>query len=266
MMWASHAEHWVHIDKLSMTYESGRHTNEVLRNVSFSVPQGSFVSIVGPSGGGKTTLFNILAGVLEPTGGRVTIAGQQVGASKRQVGYMLQKDLLLPWRTVLENVTIGLEITGLDRKEREMRAIPKLQQYGLGDFMQSYPHEISGGMKQRAALVRTLILDPSIILLDEPFSALDYQTRLLLEADLLTICKREGRTMLLVTHDIGEAISLSDTVVVLSHRPAKVKQIHHIDLTIQGPRTPLTARRAPQYNQYFEMIWNELELHGEVEA
>lgn len=257
---ASQTERWVHIDNLSMVYERGRQTNEVLRNVSFSVPKGRFVSIVGPSGGGKTTLFNILAGLLEPTGGQVMVAGQPVGASKRQVGYMLQKDLLLPWRTVLENVTVGLEITGLDRREREVRAIPKLQQYGLGDCMHAYPHEISGGMRQRAALVRTLILDPSIILLDEPFSALDYQTRLLLEADLLTICQQEERTMLLVTHDIGEAISLSDTVVVLSHRPARVKQIHHIELSLDGPRTPLTARRAPQYHQYFEVIWNELEL------
>lgn len=263
---ASNPERWVHIDHLSMVYERGRKTNEVLRNVSFSVPKGKFVSIVGPSGGGKTTLFNILAGLLEPTGGRVTVAGRPVGETKRQVGYMLQKDLLLPWRTVLENVTIGLEIMGLDRKEREKRAIPKLQQYGLGDFMHVYPHEISGGMKQRAALVRTLILDPSIILLDEPFSALDYQTRLLLEEDLLVICRQEMRTMLLVTHDIGEAISLSDMVVVLSHRPAKVKQIHQINLSLDGPRTPLAARRAPEYHHYFEMIWNELELHGEVGA
>lgn len=259
-MSANVAERWVHIDHLSKTYTRGNRRNEVLHDITFTIPKGQFVSIVGPSGGGKTTLFNILAGLLEPSGGRITIAGQPVGATKRQVGYMLQKDLLLPWRTVLENVTVGLEITGMDRKERERRALPKLQQYGLGDFIHAYPHEISGGMRQRAALVRTLILDPPIILLDEPFSALDYQTRILLEADLLDICRKEERTMLLVTHDIGEAISLSEVVVVLSHRPARVKAIHTVKLTLDGPRTPLSARQAPEYHQYFNTIWNELEL------
>lgn len=250
----------IELKDVSVSFERGGKTLPVLDGISLEVARGEFVAIVGPSGGGKTTLFNVISGLLRPTEGSVWVAGEQVQGPSGHVGYMLQKDLLLPWRTVAENVTLGLEIYGMSHKRARAEAIKQLASFGLEGFENAYPTELSGGMRQRIALIRTLVLDPDIMLLDEPFSALDYQTRLILEGELLGTLKERQQTVLLVTHDIGEAISLADRIIVLSSRPARVKAIYDMDLTLDGERTPLTARAAPEYNHYFTSIWNELDI------
>ena len=244
-------------------FNRGQYT-EILQDISFSVPKGSFVCIVGPSGAGKTTLFNLLARFMPVQKGTILLDGSADNAQRDKLGYMLQKDLLFPWRTILDNVLLGLDIHRRRDRRHIERAHEYLRRYGLEGYAHAYPNQLSGGMRQRAALIRTLMIEPSLILLDEPFSALDYQTRLLLENELFEINRREHRTMMLVTHDIGEAISLADRVIVLSHRPAHVKAIHEIHLTISGTRTPWEARKAPEYHTYFDILWQELGLQMEI--
>jgi len=240
--------------------------NRVLEACSFSIEPGEFVSIVGPSGSGKTTLFNCIAGLANPGSGEVTLDGVAVDGPSRDVAYMLQKDLLLPWRTALENVTLGLELRGISPGSARDRAAHMLQRYGLRGFENAYPRTLSGGMRQRVALIRTLILNPRVVLLDEPFSALDYQTRLLLECELRRLVAAIGCTVILVTHDIEEAIAISDRVVVLGGRPASVKSIHSISMTTEGVRTPLNSREAPEYRGYHAAIWGDLEITTEAAA
>ena len=181
----------------------------VLDDLSFSINERDFVSIIGPSGCGKTTIFNIIAGLLEPDGGTITYRGKEIESLRGRVGYMMQKDLLFPWRTVMGNVLLGLETRGVDQKEAEEKAREYLKQFGLAGFENAYPKTLSGGMRQRVALIRTLIMDPDILLLDEPFSALDYQTRLYLEGVLKDAVQKFNKTVILVTHDIDEAVALS---------------------------------------------------------
>src|ERR1700723_397197 len=207
----------------------------VLDGLRLGINEGDFVSIIGPSGCGKTPIFNIIAGLIEPDSGSMHYRGEEIESLRGRVGYMMQKDLLFPWRTVLGNVLLGLETRGVDRVEAEGKAREYLKGFGLSGFENAYPKTLSGGMRQRVALIRTLIMDPDILLLDEPFSALDYQTRLYLEGVLKDAVETYNKTVILVTHDIDEAVALSKRVVVLSGRPARVKIVHDIEISATSP-------------------------------
>ncbi|MVB10995.1 Aliphatic sulfonates import ATP-binding protein SsuB [Caprobacter fermentans] len=228
-----------------------------LAETNLAVREGRFASIIGPSGCGKSTLFNIIAGLMPPTTGDVTVDGQSIVCRAGTVGYMLQKDLLLPWRTILDNIILGLEIRGEPRAKAVERALPLMEKYGLKGFDSHYPNELSGGMRQRAALLRTLLYDRDIMLLDEPFGALDAQTRLSMQNWLLEIWKDFGKTVLFVTHDIDEAVYLSDDVYVFSARPGRVRA--KIAVPIERPRKPedLTTER------FMELKHHLLELLSE---
>jgi len=243
---------------VAMKYHSNAGEVTAISHIDLDVADGEFISIVGPSGCGKSTLLSILAGLIAPSGGDVRIAGQSVAESRCQIGYMLQRDHLFPWRTILGNVLLGLEIRGLATAENVAYAQSLLEKYGLADFAKARPGELSGGMRQRAALIRTLATHPKILLLDEPFSALDYQTRLYVSDEIRGILAAEGMTAILVTHDISEAIALSDRVVVLSARPAVVKNTHTIDL---GAKSPILARKSSKFPEYFDRIWKELDIN-----
>ncbi|MEI9987869.1 MAG: ABC transporter ATP-binding protein [Aliidongia sp.] len=236
----------------------------VLDGLTFDILEGDFVSIIGPSGCGKTTVFNIIAGLVAPDDGTLTYEGTPVAGLRGRVGYMMQKDLLLPWRTVLDNVVLGLEIRGIDAREARDKARRYLDLYGLGGFENAYPRALSGGMRQRAALIRTLIVDPDILLLDEPFSALDYQTRLYLEGVLMEAVAQFNKTVVLVTHDIDEAVALSRRVVVLNQRPTTVKAVYDIDIR---EHSPIGARSDPRFSGYFKSLCGELDIQtGRVDA
>lgn len=215
---------------------------------------------MGPSGCGKSTLLALISGLLRPTEGEITLDGAPISGTTARVGILLQKDYLFEWRTVLQNAELGLEITGKSTAEARQRARKLLESYGLKDFENSYPYQLSGGMRQRVALVRTLATDPDVLLLDEPFSALDYQTKLILERDVHRIIRSQKKTALLVTHDIEEAVSMSDRVIVLSGRPAQVKNVYDIALTVAGEQTPMRARDAPEFRTYCKAIWEDLDI------
>lgn len=250
----------VEIHKLGMKYHSLNGEVTALEDINLTVEEGEFVSIVGPSGCGKSTLLSVMAGLLAPSEGSVIIGGKQVTGSSDQVGYMLQKDHLFEWRTIFENVILGLEITGTLNEETKKRVMGLLETYGLLEFKDKYPNQLSGGMRQRAALIRTLAVDPQILLLDEAFSALDYQTRLAVTEDIYGIIKRENKTAVLVTHDIAESISMADRVIVMTKRPGTIKSIYAISLTCDR-RTPINCRDAPEFRYYFNRIWKDLDIH-----
>lgn len=241
----------VTLQNIGMHFQDRESETRAVENVSFTVQAGEFVSIVGPSGCGKSTLLDIIAGLLQPTRGLVKVDGK--------VGYMLQRDHLLEWRTIMGNCLLGPELQGLSTTKTRNDVLGLLNKYGLGDFAGYYPGQLSGGMRQRAALIRTLAIDPELMLLDEPFSALDYQTRLQVTDEVWEILRQENKTAILVTHDISEAISMSDRVMVLSSRPAHLKQIYEIDLDPEI--TPLERRRAENFRHYFNAIWKELDIH-----
>jgi ABC-type nitrate/sulfonate/bicarbonate transport system ATPase subunit len=222
------------VDDVSMTFKTPTGVFHALAPVTLSIPQGRFVSLIGPSGCGKTTIFNVIAGLLEPTGGRVMIDGVDATGTIGRVGYMLQKDLLLPWRTVLDNTILGMEIQGVPLREARGRALPLLHRYGLSGFEYLYPNALSGGMRQRAALLRTLLFDTDVILLDEPFGALDAQTKLQMQEWLMQLWSDFSKTVLFVTHDVDEAIYLSDEVHVMGTRPGRI--IATIPVTLPRPR------------------------------
>ncbi len=238
------------VKEVYKTYQAKNGEVEALKNINFNIKQGEYVSIIGPSGCGKSTLLSIIAGLENKTSGEIYIDGK--------IGYMLQKDNLLEWRTIYKNVLFGLEIQKSLTKENKEYVIELLKKYGLYEFRNKYPNQLSGGMRQRVALIRTLAIRPNILLLDEAFSALDYQTRLMVTEDIYKILKNEGITALMVTHDISEAISMSDRVVVLSQRPATVKNIYTIDFEMDN-RTPLNCRESPKFSKYFNLMWKELE-------
>ena len=228
-----------------------------LKDISFKLYKNEFISFVGPSGCGKTTLLNLVAGLLPVTSGHILLKGKSDAETSTNIGYMLQKDHLLEWRTIYKNLTLGLEIQKkLDRSHLSI-IDDLLKTYGLWDFRHAYPRQLSGGMRQRAALIRTLALSPDILLLDEPFSALDYQTRLNVSDDIGSIIKEKGISTLLVTHDLAEAISMSDRVIVLSKRPGTIKTIVPISFPITN-RTPKSVRSTPEFNQYYNIIWEAL--------
>jgi NitT/TauT family transport system ATP-binding protein len=228
-----------------------------IANIGFELRRGEILGIVGPSGCGKTTLFNIISGLLAPTAGNITVNGKRVQEATGHVGYMLQKDLLLPWRTVLDNVIVGLQVRGTPRQQAEKVARELINAYGLKGFENSWPTALSGGMRQRVAFMRTLAFSPDVILLDEPFSALDSQTRLLLQADVLRIIRERHCSVVLVTHDVGEAITMCDRIVVITSRPGRVKSTHTIGIPPEL-RHPLKIRKQPRFNELYETIWDEL--------
>jgi ABC-type nitrate/sulfonate/bicarbonate transport system ATPase subunit len=230
------------VDDVSMTFKTPTGVFHALAPVTLSIPQGRFVSLIGPSGCGKSTIFNIIAGLLEPTGGRVVIDGADATGTIGRVGYMLQKDLLLPWRTVLDNTVLGMEIQGVPLREARARALPLLQRYGLAGFEYLYPNALSGGMRQRAALLRTLLFDTDLILLDEPFGALDAQTKLQMQEWLMQLWSDFGKTVLFVTHDVEEAIYLSDEVHVMGTRPGRI--IATIPIPLPRPRLRMSSLTA----------------------
>ncbi len=251
----------VEINNISMNYQSPNGEIPAITNISLQVEKGEFICIVGPSGCGKSTLLSIMAGLVKPSSGSILIHGREAtSSSSLQVGYMLQKDYLFEWRTIEQNVMLGLEISRSETPENVRYVKELLRTYGLLDFKSKYPSQLSGGMRQRAALIRTLALKPEILLLDEAFSALDYQTRLAVSEDIYSIIKKENKTAVLVTHDIAESISMADRVVVLTGRPATLKSIHNISLTCPE-RTPFTSREAPEFRYYFNKIWKELDVH-----
>src|SRR5229473_6751283 len=238
---------------------------EALKGISVSIAPGEFVAVIGQSGCGKSTLLSLISGILQPTDGAVLVDGRPVTGPSLKVGYMLQQDYLFEWRTILENTVLGAEIQGADMAMARARATQLLTRYGLGRFLHYLPRQLSGGMRQRVALARTLCTEPDVILLDEPFSALDSQTRLALADEVAEILRREMKTAILVTHDIGEAISMAERVLVLSRRPGRVRSDHAIRFTTRdGARpTPFAARNTPEFNGYFNALWQELEVHVE---
>ncbi|WP_027631212.1 ABC transporter ATP-binding protein [Ruminiclostridium cellobioparum] len=250
----------VEINNIAMNYQSPNGEIPAITNVNLKIVKGEFICIVGPSGCGKSTLLSIIAGLLKPSSGSIAINGKEISGTCEKVGYMLQKDYLFEWRTILQNVMLGLEIRKIKTNDNIEYVNNLLKTYGLYEFRNKYPSQLSGGMRQRAALIRTLALKPEILLLDEAFSALDYQTRLAVADDIYSIIKKENKTAILVTHDIAESISMADRVIVLSSRPATIKSIHNIKLTCEK-RTPFCSREAPEFRHYFNTIWKELDVH-----
>ena len=249
------------IEAISKKYQAKNGEVEALKNVNFSVYDGEFVSLIGPSGCGKSTLLSIIAGLEKSSSGKIYIDEEEISGISPKIGYMLQKDSLLEWRTILNNVMLGLEIRHKKTKENQEYVENLLKKYGLYEFKDKYPVQLSGGMRQRAALIRTLAVKPEILLLDEAFSALDYQTRIMVTKDIYEILKNEEITTLMVTHDISESISMSDRIILLSHRPGTVKEIKTIDLEIPN-RNPLNCRESPKFSKYFDSIWKELDVNA----
>ena len=250
-------EYLLEVKDINYAYHNMDGETKALEHISFSMKEGDFLAIVGPSGCGKSTLLHLIAGLLEPEKGLILLNGKYLRGSATNIGYMLQKDELLEWRTVYHNVLLGLEIQHSMAARAKEKARELLDIYGLDQFASSRPSELSGGMRQRAALVRTLVLEPDLLLLDEPFSALDYQTRLNVGDDIGQIIRKEKKSAILVTHDLAEAISLADRVIVLTARPATILQT--IPITYQEPDlTPLKRRGAPEFKSYFNLIWKEL--------
>ncbi len=248
------------LEHVFLSYHTPGGETPVLDDISFSLEQGTFTAVVGPSGCGKSTILNLISGLIRPESGRVFIEGKSLSQSELNIGYMLQKDHLFEWRTVESNVLLGLEIQHKADAKNRARVDRLLKAYGLSPFKHSRPSQLSGGMRQRAALIRTLALDPALLLLDEPFSALDYQTRLSVSDDIWQIIRREKKTALLVTHDISEAVSMADQVIVLTRRPARIRRV--IPIAFKLPeRTPMASRDMPEFKQYFNLIWKELNSH-----
>lgn len=249
------------ISRLEYSYHTMGGETKALSDINIEVEKGEFLAVVGPSGCGKSTLLHLIAGLREAEGGSIKIEGKLAGESKRSIGYMLQRDHLLEWRTTYENILLGLEINHMVTKESKERIDELLAAYGLAAFRDVLPRELSGGMRQRAALIRTLVLEPELLLLDEPFSALDYQTRLKVADDICGIIRREEKTAILITHDISEAVSIADRVIVLTKRPGQVKKEFELHLTLpdgKKPATPFEARSSIEFSAYYNQIWKEL--------
>lgn len=248
------------LKNVSFSYHSRSGEVRALDSISFHVRAGEFVAIVGPSGCGKSTILSLIAGLLKPESGDITFYTEDPHDKKPGIGYMLQRDHLFEWRSVYRNIILGLEINHQLTPEKKKRVLAMAEDYGLTPFLSKKPSELSGGLKQRAALVRTMAMEPDILLLDEPFSALDYQTRLNVSADICRIIRSAQKTAILITHDLSEAISLSDRVIVLSSRPARVVKEIPIRLTLRDDSL-LAARNAPEFKTYFNLLWEELN-HG----
>lgn len=243
------------INNLSKNYYTDTDEIEAIKDFSFSFNDGEIIAIVGPSGCGKSTLLSIIGGLEEKTNGNI-IFNKDI-----KIGYMLQQDALFPWKNILDNCLLGLEIKKELTKDKEKEVINLLTTYGLKEFIYKYPNELSGGMRQRVALIRTLATNPDILLLDEPFSALDYQTRLAVSDDVYNIIKKEKKSIIMVTHDLAEAISMADKVIVLSNRPSTIKKVFNIELSNKS--NPINNRKAPEFSNYYDAIWKEIDYHVE---
>lgn len=242
------------IDNVSLIYQTNEAETQALQNVNLSIEDGEFVAIIGPSGCGKTTILTLISGLMKPTSGAIYLDGKLIDKPVGDIGYMLQRDHLFAWRTILSNALLGPELQKKKTPETIEYVNGLIEKYGLGEFKKAYPRQLSGGMRQRAALIRTLAYRPKILLLDEPFSALDYQTRLSVCDDVHRIIKSEKKTAVLVTHDISEAISLADRIVVLSQRPATVKKVYTPN--IEG--TPLKRREDESFSRWFDVIYKDV--------
>jgi len=242
------------ISNLTKIYHSKDGETLAIKNLNLNIKDGEFIAIVGPSGCGKSTLLSILCNLEKKTEGDILFPKKDL-----KLGYMLQDDTLFPWLNILDNCLLGLKVQKNLTKENIEKAKKLLEIYGLKDFTQKYPNNLSGGMRQRVALIRTLATDPDILLLDEAFSALDYQTRLAVSDDVWKIIKKEKKTTIMITHDIAEAISMADRVIVLTSRPAKVKKIYDIKMKDKG--SPINNRKCPEFNIYYEMIWKDIDIH-----
>lgn len=252
----------VRVEHIFKNYHTAKAETEAVTNLSFSVYKEEFLSIIGPSGCGKTTVLSMIAGLLEPSGGKVLLENEEVKGYSELVAYMLQRDHLFEWRTIEENIVLGLQVRRKCTREARRKAYALLQKYGLGDFAKHYPQQLSGGMRQKVALIRTLAIDPELLLLDEPFSSLDYQTRLVLSDEISEIIRTEKKTAVLVTHDIAEAISMSDRVLVLSPRPTSVKSELKIEFDDMSA-SPIEKRQDQKFREYFDFLWKELAVHVE---
>ncbi|MBE6054009.1 MAG: ABC transporter ATP-binding protein [Clostridium sartagoforme] len=252
----------INISNIGLTYHSINAETRAIDNVNFSIDRGEFVSIIGPSGCGKSTLLNIISGLLKPSEGKIIYNDKDIKNRLDKMGYMFQKDYLFEWLSVRSNVMLGLKIKKIDSEENVKKADKLLENYQLDRFKNHKPTELSGGMRQRVALIRTLALNPDVLLLDEPFSALDYQTRLKVCDDVKGILKKECKTAIMVTHDLGEAISISDRIIVLTKRPAKLKLDVRINFK-NKEATPFQRRKEPEFNEYFNILWKELDLVNE---
>jgi NitT/TauT family transport system ATP-binding protein len=248
----------IEIKGLSKTFQLAGTVIEAVRDVSFSVRRGEFVALLGPSGSGKSTVLNMIATLIRPSGGEILIDGKRVitGEATPGVGYVFQRDTLFPWRTVADNIGYGLQIAGVPDAETRERVAASVAQAGLKGFEQAYPSTLSGGMRQRAALMRTLIVEPQILLMDEPFGALDTHTKIDMHEVLLRIWEREQQTVLFVTHDLGEALTLADRIILFSARPGRIKDMFVVDFA--RPRDAVKVRETPRYAELFQHIWHSL--------
>ena len=240
------------IKNIKKKYHTKKEEILAVDNFSYQLEQGEFISIVGPSGCGKSTILSILSGLIDDYEG-------EINTNNAKIGYMLQQDSLFEFRTILKNCLLGLEIENKLTEENKKYVLDLINSYGLTDFINSYPANLSGGMRQRVALIRTLATKPDILLLDEPFSALDYQTRLVVSDDVYKILKKEGKTAIMVTHDLAEAISMSDKIIVLSKRPSKIKNIY--DIKLDNTSTPIENRKDPKFSYYYDLIWKDIDHH-----
>lgn len=255
----------VELKDLDLAYVTDREAVLALEAMNLTVNPGEFISLVGPSGCGKTTLLSVIAGLLPPSRGEILVHGKPVRGPSPEVGYMLQQDYLFPWRTIMDNALLGLELTGRLNEESRSSVLELLDGMGLGNTANQYPHQLSGGMRQRVALVRTLATNPDLLLLDEPFSALDYQTKLQLEDLVVDTLRQRGKTGILVTHDLSEAIAVSDRVIVLAARPGRIRKTYVIPDNIAKSQ-PFYAREEAGFNDLFHEIWRDLEtLEGKGE-
>lgn len=249
------------LENICKTYQDETSETIALKDFSYTFEQGRFTSIVGPSGCGKSTLLSIICGLENPTSGTIYMDNSILTNRSCNIGYMLQRDYLLDWRTVYKNVLLGLEIRKMVNAETKEYVEQLLKKYDLYEFKDRYPSQLSGGMRQRVALIRTLATNPDVLLLDEAFSALDYQTRLSVTEDVYKIIKAENKITIMVTHDIPESISMSDDIIVLTKRPASIKSVHTIDFEMEN-RTPLNCRDKPKFSHYFDLVWKELNNSG----
>ncbi len=251
----------VKLTDLNLIYQSIKHETTALKDINLSIKKNEFVSIVGPSGCGKTTILSLIAGLIKPTSGKIEVCGKTPSTKDDISGYMFQRDNLLPWRSIEKNIYFGLELKHKNTKKRKDYAISLAEKYGLKDFLKKHPSELSGGMRQRVALIRTLALKPELLLLDEPFSALDYQTRLQLCDHVFEIIKKEQKTAILVTHDLMEAITMSDRIIVLTARPGQIKAIHKTNF--DKKLTPFERRQDNKSKILFDKIWQEIQNENE---
>lgn len=245
------------LKNINLTYQTLKSETKAIENITFSIENGEFVSVVGPSGSGKTTILSIISGLLKASSGNIFLDGEEISGVSTNIGYMFQRDNLFEWLNVLQNIKLGPKINSGKNCLSNEKLINLLHKYELSGFEKARPNELSGGMRQRVSLIRTLALNPKLLLLDEPFSALDYQTRLAVQTDIHSIIKSEHKTAILVTHDISEAISMSDKIIVLTKRPGKIKKI--ISLNFPDSQTPLERRNNILFNEYFKILWEELQ-------